>query len=59
MNEEKDMFLYFEDDSHGSSEDYMKMSPEELERSINNLYREMKDHPQKKDPVKSIVKFMI
>lgn len=59
MSEEKDMFLYFEDDSHSNPEDYMKMSPEELEKSIEELYRDMKAHPQKKEPVESKIKFLI
>jgi hypothetical protein len=59
MSKEKDMFLYFEDDSHSDLEDYMKMSPEDLERSIEILYRDMKNNPQKKEPVNSKVKFFI
>ncbi|WP_155833955.1 hypothetical protein [Butyrivibrio sp. XBB1001] len=56
MIEEKE---YFEDDSHGISDKYMQMSQEEIERELQRLYEEMKDHPQEKKPVKRTIKCLL
>lgn len=48
-----------EDDSNVTSEEYLKLSPEELEKRADELFEEMKSNPQKKEPVECGVKFFI
>ena len=56
MIEEKE---YFEDDSYGIPDEYIKMPPDRLKKEIEELYREMKMHPQKKEKVKSKIKCIL
>lgn len=59
MSKEEKRFMFYEDDTHIDLDKYLKMSPEELDRNIEELYQEMKANPQKKEPVKSKVKCIL
>ena len=62
MIEEKELDMYYEDDSHEIPEEFLNMSIEQLERRAEVLYKDMKAHPrtgQRKDYSKLGTKFYL
>ena len=52
MFNEREINKYFEDDTNTVPEYILKMSQEEMEAEAERLFKEMKEHPQKREKVR-------